>query len=100
MDQIRESLKEIFTEAAPELVPPGFEGVEYNDVPKYFWVVMTPTENSELNDIAFRTDLWSLHLQLLGGLNHQDVVAIYGDKISALNRGQELLKGGRNEETN
>ena len=58
---------------------------------KKFWVVTTPTKNSELEDILFKTDIKGMQNQFLGGLTKEDIVGIYSTKTEAEKIAKNLM---------
>lgn len=57
-----------------------------------FWVVTKPTEESELSDICFLTDIYGLQKQFRGGLNADSIIAFYVAEQDAKLVAKELLK--------
>lgn len=49
-----------------------------------FWIVTRPKGSSELGDICFQTDVKGLALQFRGGLDPEDIHAVY----TAMNEAQ------------
>lgn len=49
-----------------------------------FWIVTRPKGSSELSDICFQTDIKGLALQFKGGLDPEEILAVY----TAMNEAQ------------
>jgi len=60
-------------------------------MPEKFWVVTTPTPNSELGDICFDSDFRQFALQVRGGLDVDDIVGIYADEQAAKATATKLI---------
>lgn len=60
-------------------------------MPEKFWVVTTPTANSELGDICFACDFRQFALQIRGGLEIGRVVGIYAIEDDAKATATKLL---------
>ena len=56
-----------------------------------FWVVTKPGLVSELGDICFETDAKGLALQFRGGLEPEEIHAIYTDHDSAEKEAKRIL---------
>jgi len=67
----------------------GFKG--FDGIGK-FWVVTIPSEHSTLADIFFESDIFSMHLQFLGGLKVDEIDGIYKSKPKALKHAKNLMK--------
>ncbi len=64
-----------------------------------FWIVTRPIESSELGDICFQTDINGLALQFKGGLDPEEIHAVYtamneaqreADRIPTIIRGAKI----------
>ena len=55
------------------------------------WIVTRPSRFSTLEDVCFEADFKRLYLQVLGGLNPDDVVGMYADKQSAQDTAKRLI---------
>jgi hypothetical protein len=64
-----------------------------------FWVVTKPTEDSELIDILFFSDIGGMMLQAKGGLAREDIVGLYPkkDKDKAEKHAKDLLEKIKNK---
>ena len=60
-------------------------------MPETFWVVTTPTANSELGDICFECTYESFAIQIRGGLQVHQIVGIFGDESLAKATATNLL---------
>lgn len=58
---------------------------------KIFWVVTKPTPKSTLADICFESDVRRLSLQFAGGLNPEEIHALYTNGIEARTVARWLL---------
>jgi len=61
---------------------------------KEFWVVTKPTPFSVLQDVCFQSDWKGIILQSKGGLNPDEVMAVFDNQIEAVNLAEELLGVG------
>ena len=60
-------------------------------MPERFWVVTTPTPNSEMADVCFACDFLQFALQVRGGLNENAIVGIFADEELATATATKLL---------
>lgn len=62
-----------------------------------FWVVIEPRELSELDDICFESDIKNMALQYKGGLDPEEIVAVFFTRAEAVQIAELLLKrlGGK-----
>ena len=56
-----------------------------------FWVVTTPTKDSELGDICFKADIKRIILQAKGGLESSEIKGIFKGQATAKNYAKKLL---------
>ena len=55
------------------------------------WYVTKPTRLSELVDICFKANLSDLARQFKGGLDPEEIVAVFADEAEAMQTAGELL---------
>ena len=67
-------------------------GMKVVGMPETFWVVTTPTANSELGDVCFQVDFRTYALQIRGGLEVESIVAIYSDGEAAKEIATKLIE--------
>jgi len=61
-----------------------------------FWCVTTPKSlESTIDDVLFSTDLRGFALQILGGLDHKNIISVTMDYEEARNRAMKVLEGWR-----
>ena len=60
-------------------------------MPETFWVVTSPTPDSELGDCCFECDFKTYALQIRGGLEVDSIVGIYSDGEAAKDTATKLL---------
>lgn len=57
-----------------------------------FWVVTSPKyRDSVLEDILFKSSIWNLHIQFMGGLTMNDLPTIYTRRDLALEDAKDRL---------
>jgi hypothetical protein len=61
-------------------------------LPEHFWVVTTPTAESEIGDICFECDFRTFALQVRGGLDVEKVVGIFANEEAAVELAEHLLQ--------
>lgn len=67
-------------------------------MPETFWVVISPTDNSDLGDICFKVDFRTFALQVRGGLDIEEIIGIYADDEDAKDTAMKLLAARNVEE--
>ncbi len=78
--------------------PPAEEqDMDIVGMPATFWVVTTPTANSELGDCCFECDFRKFALQVRGGLDVEEIVGIYADEQVATATLMKVLKARRTQ---
>lgn len=60
------------------------------------WVVVRPSPTSELGDICFATDAKGLALQFKGGLDPEDIHALYTSRNEAEREAERILVASQN----
>jgi len=65
--------------------------MKIHGLPETFWVVATPTSQSELCDICFDYDFKRFVQNIRGGLD-DEIVAIFADKSEAVEEATKLLR--------
>ena len=60
-------------------------------MPERFWVVTSPTPNSEMGDICFSCDYRQFALQVRGGLDENAIVGIYANEQDAKATATKLI---------
>jgi hypothetical protein len=60
-------------------------------MPETFWIVTKPSPASTLEDICFPCTFDGLIRQARGGLNEDEIVAVYADKGAAMKEAARLL---------
>lgn len=60
--------------------------------PEKFWIVLSPSLTSTLGDIRFECDLRQFALQIRGGLDEREIVAVYADERLATELAEKLLQ--------
>jgi len=61
-------------------------------IPDTFWLVTSPTPNSELGDICFACDFERFALQIRGGLDEKTIVGVFADQVEAVELAEKLLQ--------
>jgi hypothetical protein len=61
-------------------------------LPETFWVVTTPSSESEIGDICFECDFRKYALQVRGGLDVEKVVGIFASGNKAVELAEHLLQ--------
>lgn len=56
-----------------------------------FWIVVKPQQVSELADVCFETDAKGLALQFKGGLNPEEIHAVFTARNEAEREGARIL---------
>ena len=67
-------------------------GMKVVGMPETFWVVTTPTANSDLGDVCFECDFKQFALQVRGGLEVESIVGIYADGEAAKEIATKLIE--------
>ena len=65
--------------------------MELHGMPETFWVVTTPSPGAEMADICFACTFERLMRQVRGGLQEDEIVAIYADETEARKAAARLL---------
>ena len=60
------------------------------------WVVVRPSPTSELGDICFQTDAKGLAIQFKGGLDPEDIHALYTSRNEAERDAERILVASQN----
>ena len=66
--------------------------MKIHGLPEKFWVVLSPSLTSTLADIRFACDLQQYALQIRGGLNENEIVAVFADEEPATELAESLLR--------
>ncbi len=61
-------------------------------LPEKFWVVLSPSLTSTLGDIRFECDFKQYGLQIRGGLDEKEIVAVFADEKLATELAESLLR--------
>jgi hypothetical protein len=61
-------------------------------LPEHFWVVTSPSQQSEIGDICFRCSFRTFALQVRGGLGLEEVVGIFAAEEDAVAAATALLQ--------
>lgn len=65
-----------------------------NDQVGEFWVVVKPTQDSEMVDVLFKASIPRIMLQSRGGLSSSEIYGIYKDEQEAKQVAENLLNDG------
>ena len=60
------------------------------------WVIVRPSPTSELSDICFETDAKGLALQFKGGLDPDEIHALYTSRNEAEREAERILVASQN----
>jgi hypothetical protein len=66
--------------------------MKIHDLPEFFWIVVSPGPSSTLADICFECDFERFALQIRGGLDEEEIVAIFADQQPAIELAERLLR--------
>ena len=61
-------------------------------LPQHFWIVLSPSLTSTLGDIRFECDFKKYALQIRGGLDEKEIVAVFADERLATELAEKLLR--------
>ena len=78
-----------------KFTPRRVQGMVVGGMPQTFWVVTKPTANSELGDICFECDFKRFALQVRGGLDVDDISAIFADEQLAKLNATKMIAAQR-----
>lgn len=71
--------------------------MQNNLVKQMFWVVFSPTANSDINDLVIGVDIKTLAKGMAAGVDAQRVVGLFIDEKSATQMASFLLKEKKNQ---
>jgi hypothetical protein len=66
--------------------------MKLHGLPDRFWIVLSPSLNSTLGDIRFECDFKLFALQIRGGLDEEEIVAVFADEEPATELAESLLR--------
>jgi hypothetical protein len=66
--------------------------MKLHGLPESFWIVISPTSNSQLCDICFDCDFERFASQIRGGLDEQKIAGIFSDQTEAVELAERLLQ--------
>jgi hypothetical protein len=66
--------------------------MQLHGFPKTFWLVVSPSLVSTLTDICFECDLRRFALQIRGGLDEQNIIAVFTEQQPAEELAKRMLR--------